>query len=166
MTTRNTNKDRFYQHKTNAERRGVEFNFTFDEWFKMWGDSGKWDERGTGPEKYCMARHNDIGPYSIDNVSIQTNKENGQFAVTHRDHTIWLPAVLNARQDSTWRAMISGTGNNQYKGPVQGTCKTTGKQIILKGKNEINDAGFLHQSVYKCINGKLKSHAGYTWIRM
>ena len=98
MNIRNTKLDRFNQHKANAERRGVEFNFTFDEWFKMWGDSGKWDERGTGSDKYCMARHSDSGPYSIDNVSIQTNRENDQFAVTHRDYDKWLPAVINARK--------------------------------------------------------------------
>jgi hypothetical protein len=86
--------------------------------------------------------------------------------VTHRDHDIWYPAVINARKNPLWRAKITGTGNNQYKGPIQGICKTTGKQIILSGKNEIDNAGFMHQSVYKCVNGKLKSHRGYTWERI
>jgi hypothetical protein len=163
---RNIQQNRFYQHKINAERRGVEFKFTFDEWVKMWEDSGKWDERGWGSEKYCMARHNDTGPYSIDNVSIQTNKENNQFSVTHRDHNKWLPAIIEARKDPIWKASISGTGNSQFKGDVKGTCKKTGVQIILSGKNQINNAGFTHGHVYKCINGHLKSHKGYTWERI
>ena len=167
MTNRRlTKKDRCNQHKYNAECRGVEFNFTFDEWVKMWEDSGKWDERGVGPEKYCMARHNDIGPYSIDNVSIQTNKENDTFAVTHRDHDKWYPAVVNARKNPEWRAKITGTGNSQFKGLIKGTCKKTGREIILTGKNEINHAGFQHQHVYKCLNGKLNSHGGFTWQRI
>ena len=55
-------RSKFQQQKYMAKRRGIEFLFTFEEWIKMWEDSGKWNERGRGAKKYCMARHNDIGP--------------------------------------------------------------------------------------------------------
>ena len=157
--------ERFNQHKANAERRGIPFLFTFDEWIDTWKKSGKWVERGRGTNKYCMARHNDAGPYATWNVSIQTNKQNNQFAVSHRNNDTWLPKVIEARKSKQWRESITQEGNGQYKGAIVGTNKITGEQIVLRGKNEINEAGFQHQTVYKCVNGKLKSHRGYIWQR-
>lgn len=154
----------YHAHKSRATRRGIEFLFTFKEWKTMWDNSGK--IRGRASDEYCMARYNDVGPYSVDNVSIITNRENCQFAVSHRDNDAWLIAIRKARQNPEWKLKISGTGNNQFKGSVKGTCKTTGKQILLTGKNEMINAGFWHQHIYKCINGKLKSHGGYTWERV
>jgi hypothetical protein len=66
----------YASQKCAANKRGIEFLLSFEEWYHIWQVSGKWDERGRGSEKYCMARHNDIGPYSINNVSIITNHEN------------------------------------------------------------------------------------------
>lgn len=157
---------KYYQHKANAERRGILFLFTFDEWINIWKSSGKWDQRGRGSNQYCMARHNDEGPYAVWNVSIETNKTNHTFAVTHRNKALWLPKIIEARKSKQWRDKITHEGNNQYKGTIIGTNIITGDKIILKGKNEINAAGFAHQHVYKCVNGKLKTHKGYTWQRI
>ena len=70
------NKDRiaYASHKCSAKKRGIPFLLTFEEWHKIWQDSGKL--RGRGSDLYCMARHNDTGPYAIGNVSIITNHEN------------------------------------------------------------------------------------------
>jgi hypothetical protein len=67
---------RFVQHRHNAELRSVEWKFTFDQWWKVWQDSGRWAERGWGAEKYCMCRFGDAGPYAVGNVFIATNSEN------------------------------------------------------------------------------------------
>jgi hypothetical protein len=67
---------RYAQHRHNAEVRGVGWNFTFDQWWKVWQDSGCWTERGWGADKYCMCRFGDIGPYAVGNVFIATNREN------------------------------------------------------------------------------------------
>lgn len=72
----NKSKQAYASHKSKAGKRGIEFLLSFEEWQYIWQVSGKWDERGRGSEKYCMARHSDIGPYSINNVSIITNHEN------------------------------------------------------------------------------------------
>ena len=154
----------YHAHKSRAKNRGIDFLLTFEEWKHIWDSSGK--TRGIGSDDYCMARHNDIGPYAVGNVSIITMKENSQFAVTHRNNDIWLPKVIQARKNKEWRKKISHEGNSQYKGAIIGTNKLTGEQIILRGKNEMNDAGFAHQHIYKCVNGKLKSHKGYIWQRM
>lgn len=49
---------------------------TFEEWLKVWQDSGKWHLRGQGRGKYCMGRHDDLGYYEVGNVSIISQTEN------------------------------------------------------------------------------------------
>jgi hypothetical protein len=61
---------RYIQQKCQADQRNIEWLFTFESWWKMWEESGKWNERGRKTGQYCMARKGDIGPYSPDNVDI------------------------------------------------------------------------------------------------
>lgn len=63
-------------HRTNSQRRGIEFLFSFDEWKQWWIDSGKWELRGVGKNKFCMCRMNDVGPYAVWNVYCATNGKN------------------------------------------------------------------------------------------
>ena len=63
-------KARYTQQRCAARKRNIEWLFTFESWWKMWDDSGKWLERGRKLNQYCMARKGDIGPYSPDNVDI------------------------------------------------------------------------------------------------
>ena len=66
----------YTQQKSNAKRRRVAFSLTFNEWKQIWLDSGKWNQRGRGAEKYCMCRIEDKGAYSIKNVFIGQGKKN------------------------------------------------------------------------------------------
>ena len=56
--------------------RGLEWNLSFDEWWDIWQQSGKWDQRGTSKGKYCMSRKNDTGAYELGNVFIQLSSDN------------------------------------------------------------------------------------------
>lgn len=67
---RSTDEGRFVRHKSHAKCRGIEFLLTFDEWMKIWEDSGRYHERGNVPGKFVMGRFKDEGPYAIGNVSI------------------------------------------------------------------------------------------------
>lgn len=58
----------FRTQKSNARRRGIEWNLSFCEWWKIWQESGKWPERGLSKGGYVMARFGDVGPYSVGNV--------------------------------------------------------------------------------------------------
>ena len=69
-------KTKYTTHKSNAKRRGIEFNLTFEQWFDIWEKSGKWDERGRSANKYCMCRVGDTGSYSVNNVFIGQGKHN------------------------------------------------------------------------------------------
>jgi len=55
------------------------------------------------------------------------------------------------------------TNNRKWK--WIGTDIKTGKTIEFIGSLELNKAGFQHANVIKCINGKRKSHKGYTWTK-
>jgi hypothetical protein len=54
----------------------IEFKLTFDEWWDIWQQSGKWSDRGRNKGKYQMCRNNDIGHYEVGNVTIQTRESN------------------------------------------------------------------------------------------
>lgn len=73
----------FCIQRTNAKARAIFWELTYDQWKSLWDKSGKWNERGTKLNQYCMCRYNDVGPYSIDNVRIDTvlnnRKENAKL---------------------------------------------------------------------------------------
>lgn len=62
--------------KYGAKERSIEFLLTFDEWLKIWIDSGHFHERGRSNHQYQMARFGDKGPYTVGNVRIITCAEN------------------------------------------------------------------------------------------
>lgn len=76
----------FYSHRTKtyfyfnqrhkASDRGIDFDLTLPQWWEIWEQSGKWEMRGRGKGRYCMARHGDAGPYGVGNVYITTNDRN------------------------------------------------------------------------------------------
>ena len=67
---------KYHCHKSKAKQRGIPFELTFDEWWDIWQQSGKWEQRGCTTGGYVMSRHNDEGAYSMDNVFIQTKYAN------------------------------------------------------------------------------------------
>ncbi len=64
-----------YTHARKAAiKRGIDWQFTLEEWKKVWVDSGHWEERG--PLGYQMCRYGDCGPYHKDNVYIAFHTQN------------------------------------------------------------------------------------------
>jgi len=65
--------------RQNAKRRGIVFDFQYEEWIAWWqknlGPHWK-NKRGKGKIKYHMARFNDCGPYAIWNVKCITHSQN------------------------------------------------------------------------------------------
>lgn len=57
-------------HKSQAKSRGIGFDLTFDQWWKIWQDSGKWEQRGKAVGQFCMSRNHDTGAYTLGNVEI------------------------------------------------------------------------------------------------
>jgi hypothetical protein len=65
---------KFGTQKQNARKRGIEFNFSYEEWINWWGTDI--DNRGKGKGKLVMARIGDQGPYHPNNVVKLTQEEN------------------------------------------------------------------------------------------
>lgn len=66
----------FVTQRTNARVRGIDWNLTLLQWWTIWQESGKWDQRGRG-HGYMMCRFGDVGPYEAGNVYIATGVHNG-----------------------------------------------------------------------------------------
>ncbi len=68
-------------HKSKAKQRGIAFNLTYEQWWDIWQQSGKWEQRGARKGCYVMSRYNDVGAYEIGNVFIQPHEENRREAM-------------------------------------------------------------------------------------
>jgi len=58
----------------NARIRGVVWDLTLEDWYSLW--SLKWHLRGTSKGSLQMCRTKDKGPYSLENVRIDTVENN------------------------------------------------------------------------------------------
>ena len=74
-------KSRYCQQKSQALRRGISWEFTFETWWIVWRQF--WWARGKKAEQLCMSRPGDTGPYSPSNTKLITNSQNSRDAQTH-----------------------------------------------------------------------------------
>ena len=86
----------YIRQAANARRRGIPWEFTFDTWWEVWQNSGKWNERGRGKDTYCMARRRDQGSYRPDNVVIIPFGRNSQISVNR--NKIWAFSPRNKKE--------------------------------------------------------------------
>jgi hypothetical protein len=68
--------ERFKQQRRRATARGIGWQLSFEQWLGLWLASGKWHLRGSGSDKFVMARRGDVGPYSPDNCFICPFEQN------------------------------------------------------------------------------------------
>lgn len=103
--------------RSNAKRRGIAWDFSFDSWLAVWVASGHFAQRGRGRGKYVMARRGDIGPYSPTNVEIVLYETNA--VDSRRNHPV---ETSRAGQ----RTLGRGRGWTERKpGVFQVTCGKT-----------------------------------------
>ena len=69
-------KNKYSCQKSKAKHRGIDFELSFNEWWDIWQQSGKWEQRGFRKGQYVMSRKNDIGAYEVGNVFIQRAEDN------------------------------------------------------------------------------------------
>lgn len=65
----------FSCQRANAAARGIGWEMNLWQWWCIWRDSGKWEQRGRG-NGYVMCRKGDKGPYSVSNVFIASSRQN------------------------------------------------------------------------------------------
>lgn len=88
----------------------IEWKLTFDEWLAFWMGSGHWHERGCKSGQYVMSRLNDIGPYEIGNILIQSHVANTrQASVGKRKPPLSAETKLKLRNANLGRKMSEET---------------------------------------------------------
>jgi hypothetical protein len=78
--------EKFLKQRSNARSRGVPFNLTFQQWWDIWEESGKYKDRGRGRRGFVMHRINDRRPYEVGNAEIISAVDN--FRETMEAHYI------------------------------------------------------------------------------
>lgn len=100
---------RYRRQKANAERRHIPWDFTFESWWKIWQDSGKWEQRGQTRDSYCMSRINDEGHYCPENVEIKTLSANTLEHLSSRwtrNVDTWQPYPRTSAWEYTWQGHV------------------------------------------------------------
>lgn len=69
----------FLSQRRNAKRRGIEWNLTYQQWRKIWDDSGLLHARGR--RGFVMHRLDSAGAYEIGNVEIVSAADNFRYAM-------------------------------------------------------------------------------------
>jgi hypothetical protein len=64
----------YHNHKARSKRRGIDFEFSYDEWMLWWGEDIT--NRGRKKGQLVMARNGDVGSYHPDNVHKAKVEEN------------------------------------------------------------------------------------------
>ena len=116
----------YYDQMHNAAYRGIEWKLTLPVWWHIWQESGKWDQRGRGKDKYCMARDGDAGPYAVGNVRIILCEQNASESYHHVSATeryrkrlaalgeVPNPFDMTPRQKSAAEALLVGLTYRQW----------------------------------------------------
>lgn len=69
--------------KRDVNGNTVEMRLTFEEWYRLWDESGKWNDKWGRGGRYVMCRKDDVGHYELGNVYIGTVEENSSLAGKH-----------------------------------------------------------------------------------
>lgn len=83
-----------------------------------------------------------------------------------------LKSGLTHSKETKIKIGLKSKGNNFAAGNTNnrawawiGTNIKSGEVVKFTGEKEMKAAGLQHTNIIKCINGKRKSHKGYTWHR-
>jgi hypothetical protein len=89
----------------------------------------------------------------------QAGESNGFFGKKHSEETL-------KKISATSLGRCLGRKNTQFISEILAINVETGEQLLFCGAKELNAFGFVHGKVYQCLNGKRKTHKGYTFKRV
>ena len=128
-------KNKYNCHKGAAKRRGIGFTLTFEEWCNIWGQSGKWEQRGRKKGQYVMSRVGDAGDYTIDNVFIQSAEDNVADANHNKKGQT---RILPKHTEETKRKISASLMGNKGRLGRQHTEETKRKiRETMKARNNV-----------------------------
>lgn len=123
-------KRKYKNHKRLAERRGIEFLLTFNEWWAIWEPN--YNQRGRNKGQMCMCRTLDSGPYAVGNVRIDYVESNGHEKISSRIYKRGTQWKARAGADSSGVAEALGFRNKHdcFRDPAEILeCKQEGLDI-------------------------------------
>jgi hypothetical protein len=112
-----------------AIRRGIDFDFTMEEWWTWWQTDGRWQQRGVAG--LVMARLADTGSYCAANVKCISQSENS----AERDHETMSIAIKEAmaarKKASDYRHHLAVRGRGHPRSRAVNTPKGPFGSIAL-----------------------------------
>jgi hypothetical protein len=89
---------KYADHKRRAAERGIEFEFTFEEWCEIWAPH--WERRGPHKDQLGMCRTRDQGAYAVGNIRLDTPKGNAGDRTLMRRRP-WMASKPEGKKHST-----------------------------------------------------------------
>jgi hypothetical protein len=152
-------KKRYLQQRAQARMRKIPFTITFEEWSELWISSGKWEQRGTRKDQYCMSRVGDKGGYEVGNVFIQLQGDNVRDAQIGRVRTaeelnkLKLARANYSHSDETKRKI-----SNSRMGQPSANKGKTGQVPWNKGLTKDTDKRVRSYSMKRTLNKLIKEN--------
>lgn len=144
----------YTSQRSNAKSRGIAWNLVFWEWWSIWQESGKWEQRGRAADAYVMCRFRDDGPYEIGNVYIATLRHNSSVQpnnpsrTAHPDHAEYQRRKRSERRANPAKRVASHKPTNpdlplgvtRHKGRFIAQCSLDGQNKYLGSFGTPEDA--------------------------
>lgn len=150
--------------RRNAGARGVEWNLTLWDWWKIWESSGKWEMRGREADNYVMCRYLDSGAYAVGNVyiaSVTHNcsvQPNNPYRKDHPDHSKVLKLVRNRTQSKRTRIFKPKNpdlprGVTRQRGRYIAQIGFGGRNIHIGSFSSAQEAGAAYDAKWNSLHG-------------
>lgn len=128
---------KYKAHKRSARERDIGFLLTFDEWIKIWMDSGHWHQRGRRVGEYCMARPGDQGTYEVGNVKIILHSENSSDRLITPAMRAHLRRVNVGNKNRVGKSHTTATKEKLSKAAL-GNKRCLGRRLSIETKEKIS----------------------------
>ena len=69
----------FVQQRNQANWREEGWTISFEDWKRLWAESGRWPNRGRERGDYCMTRRDWSTPWTVENAQIITRQEHARL---------------------------------------------------------------------------------------
>ncbi len=105
----------FISQKSQAERRGIEWGLTFEQWLEWWG--ADLAQRGCRAHELSMQRFKDEGPYALGNVYKGTPQQNADTRELVRPvkKARRIAARINVQLDAEMRSSTVGKRRDEVE---------------------------------------------------
>lgn len=121
----------FNCQRNSAANRGIDWKLTLWEWWTIWQESKRWEDRGRG-HGYMMCRFGDAGAYEVGNVYISTGVHNGAVQPNNpyrKSHPDFEEVMRNKTVRHERGCSIPGCEQRHYG---RGYCNSHYYQHVLK----------------------------------